>query len=216
MNQKDFGNLCGVKQVAVSQWENENDPRIPSTKALLKMSELARTADRQWWRDRASEQAGVEISTASSTSGALEVPEGTTKVPLISNPQKVGKAGSVATIDVERFLSFSSELLPEGGRNEAVRIELQTTSLIAVIDVSRQDAEHLVGKMVAVRTIAGIEVRWLAQENGMFLLLPLNPGQTVKPMRYKGEWSIVGQVRWIGDAPPAEVPAGKTPHRRKA
>jgi transcriptional regulator with XRE-family HTH domain len=204
LNQKDFGAMCGgVKQVAVSQWESDTDPRVPSSKALFKMSELAPTAERQWWRDRAAEQAGVDI-TSGSTSGPLEIPELSRRIPLIKNPDKVGKAGSVTAMDVERILSFSPELLPEGGRTEAVRISTKSTDLIAVIDIAQQHAEHLIGKMVAVRKVDGIEIRWLAREDGAFLLLPFEPGQTVKAMRYKGEWSIVGAVKWVGDAPAPE------------
>ena len=196
LNQKDFGALCGVKQVAVSQWENGE--RTPSAKTLLRMSELAPTSDRQWWRDRAAEQTGVDV-VVSSTSGGFEIPDLSRKVPLIRDPSKVGKLGSVVAVDIERILSFSPEFFPDGGKIEAVRILPNSADLIAVVDVSRQDAENLIGKMVAVRTALGIEVRWLAREDGMLFLLPFQPGQTVKPMRYKGEWSIVGAVRWIGD-----------------
>jgi transcriptional regulator with XRE-family HTH domain len=212
LNQKDFGSLCDVKQVAVSQWEAGD--RIPGSKALFKMSEVATLADRQWWRDRAAEQAGVDISAPDAAFGAFEVPALVTKIPLIPNHQKVGtKVGPVSVADVERILYFSSDLVPEGGKLEAARITSSTTELVAVIDVSRQDAEHLVGKMVAVRTVEGIEVRWLAREDGTLFLLPFQPGQRVKPMRYKGEWSIVGAVRWLGEAPHSEkAEPGKRRH----
>jgi DNA-binding transcriptional regulator YiaG len=209
MNQKEFGAICGVGQVAVSDWENRKNPKVPSSRALFKMSEVAPASERQWWRDRAAEQAGVDIGIQNPTSGAFEVPSLVTKIPLIKDPQKVGKLGSVTGVDVERVLSFSPDLFPEGGKIEAVRILSHKADLIAVIDVSRQDAEHLIDKMVAVRTVFGIEVRWLTKEDGIPLLLPFQPGQTVKPMRYKGEWSIVGAVRWLGDVPFPDRPPDK-------
>ncbi|MGH9354723.1 MAG: hypothetical protein ACRD10_01170, partial [Terriglobia bacterium] len=212
MKQKDFGAIFGVSQAAVSEWEKSKDAKVPGMKALLKMSELAPEAERAWWRDRAAEQAGVEKVVSFTTSGEYSIPELSRRVPLVNNPHKVGKAGTVATADIERFLSFSPDFFPEGGRNEAVRVEGQTANLVAVIDVSHQDAEHLVDKMVAVRTASGIEVRWLAREDDFYLLLPFQPGQKTKPMRYKGEWSIVGAVRWVGESPwPA--PELKRPRR---
>lgn len=212
MNQKDFGMACDVKQVAVSQWEAGD--RVPGAKALFKMSELAPLSDRQWWRDRAAEQAGVDVGLSNTTSWSLEVPNLVTKIPLVRNPDKVGKSGPVTVADVERILHFSSDLVPEGGKLEAVRLDRGTAHFIAIIDVSRQDADHLVGKLVAVRTVEGIEVRWLSKEDGVHLLLPWRPGQNVKPLRYKGEWSIAGAVRWIGEAElPGPVP---TVERRRS
>ena len=76
----------------------------------------------------------------------------------------------------------------------------RTAEMIAMIDITRQDADRLVGNMVAVRTPDGIEVRWLDQEDGLYLLYPFHRGQTLSRLRQCGDGSIVGQVRWIGNA----------------
>jgi hypothetical protein len=81
--------------------------------------------------------------------------------------------------------------------------------MIAMLDIGRRDADRLVGHLVAIQTASGIEVRWLGREDGAYLLLPFQPGNTVRVLRAHGENSIVGLVRWIGDS--ADAP----PQRRR-
>ena len=213
LKQKDFGARLGVKQVSVSQWENEENPAVPAAKILLKMSEMAPLAEVPWWRDRAAEQVGVD-AVISTTSGALAVPELTRKIPLFLNPKMVGTVATPAQADVEQFLQFSPDLFPEGGMMEAVRVMVHASrELVAVVDVSRHDADRLVGNMVAVRTATGIEVRWLEREGGIYLLLPFHPGQQPRALRHSGDGSVVGVIRWIGNSIP-RPPAGTAERTR--
>jgi hypothetical protein len=74
----------------------------------------------------------------------------------------------------------------------------ETSEMIALVDISRTDAEELVGQLVAVTTSVGTEVRWLLRVCGVYLLHPSRPGQATAPLRPRGEWSLAGRVRWFG------------------
>ncbi len=109
--------------------------------------------------------------------------------------------GEVASRDVERELYFPVEWFPEGGDIRALRFQgVSATEMVAMVDTSRRDADRLVGHMVAVHTPLGIEIRWLGVEAGTYLLLPFQPGQSLKLLRPRGENSIIGLVRWVGDS----------------
>lgn len=217
LKQKDLAALCGVTQTSVSQWESEREEKvaIPTAKALMKLSELAPEADRQWWRDQAAEEAGLDaIDDMYPVSHPF--PRAFRTIPLIQNTEKVGTLGTLALADIEQNLFFPSECFPSGGAIQATRIEGKSASdMIAMIDISRRDAAGLVGDMVAVRTVTGVEVRWLGHEENTFLLLPFRPGQTLRLLRHDGEGSIIGRVCWVGNAiapppPPPEFGAKKT------
>jgi DNA-binding transcriptional regulator YiaG len=193
--------FCGVSQVSVSQWESQKEKSrsVPSAKILLKLSELAPEADRQWWRDQAAEQTGFDLLNGVS-SGPGVIPLTFRTIPLVKGIKGMDTLGTVAVTDVERNLHFPDEWFPEGGTIRAVRIHSQSAiPLIAMVDISRRDRDRLLGHIVAVQASEGIEVRWLKQEDGIYLLLPFQPDQAVKRLRTHGEQSIVGLVRWIGD-----------------
>jgi transcriptional regulator with XRE-family HTH domain len=210
LTQASLAQLLGLRhQSAIARWEGGTDK--PSSKALLQLSELAPDSERAWWRERAAEQAGLD-AIIHTTSGAYEIPHTSRTIPLIKDPKKVGTLGQHALADIEQNLLFAPELFPEGGKFEAVRIEGDTTvDLIAIVDVSRRDPDRMVGDMVAVLTATGIEVRWLSREDTTYILLPFQPGQTIKLWRHRGDGSIVGRVRWVGNsiAPPKPAPRGR-------
>lgn len=194
-------------QSSISRWENDIDK--PPASVLLKLSDLAPLADRQWWRDRAAEQAGIE-AIVSNTSGALEIPLHFRMIPLLLNSARLGQMATPALDAVEQNLHFPPELFPEGGKIEAVRIDgAGTAKLLAIVDVSRHDADRLVGEMVAARTATGIEVRWLECADGVYLLMPFHPSQQIRRMKHTGEGSIAGAVRWVGTSITPRSVAGK-------
>ncbi len=200
LKQAELAALCGVGQASVSQWERNDDPSTPTSKALLKLSELAPVTERQWWRDQAAEQAGFDLE-HNDSSGTYAVPLTFRTIPLLKSSRGMGTLGTVALADIERNLHFPAEWFPEGGTIRAVRIQHETTSeMIAMVDISRRDPDRLVGHLVAVQMATGVEVRWLAVEDDTYMLLPFQPGQTLKLLRPHGENSIVGLVRWIGDS----------------
>jgi hypothetical protein len=65
--------------------------------------------------------------------------------------------------------------------------------------VSRRKADQLIGRMVAVHTPNGIEVRWLSFKDETYVLHSIH-GQVARFLHPHGENSIVGLVRWVGDA----------------
>ena len=197
MKQAPVAALCGVSVAQVSRWERSQD--LPSAAALLKLSELAPESERQWWRDRASEQAGINLQDTDSP-GSYMASNLLRNIPLIKSHRGVGEVSKVVSADVESYIHFPEQWFPEGGAIRAFHIIGETVSkMIAMVDLSRRDADRLLGHMVAVQTPSGVEVRWLSGQDGGYILLPFQPGQPPKLLRPHGENSIVGLVRWIGD-----------------
>lgn len=200
MTQLDLSKHLGVPQSAIAQWErNIYKPPAP---ILLKFSELVPEEERQWWRDQAAQRTGIDWRELN-TPGAVAPPDVQRRVPLIKKGKETGDLKKQHPDEIERELQFPSEWFPEGGATYAVHLHGKTSSnLIAIIDVSRDDAKKLMGRMIAVRTRAGIEVCWLTRENGLDMLTPMQPGMAAMPrLLSKEQSSIVGLVRWMGDAP---------------
>ncbi|HEX5234145.1 MAG TPA: helix-turn-helix transcriptional regulator [Silvibacterium sp.] len=206
LTQTQLAEILGVRQSAVARWETSKDRPLPQT--LIKISELVNEEERQWWRDLAAESAGF------GEAGGSTLPEVSFSrtIPLIKTHNKVGILGSVDPLDVEVNLTLPAEWFPESGSIRAVRINANSISplvdgaYIAVIDISRRDADRLVGCMVAIQTTVGIDVRWLRKDGSTYLLVPLREStdHPIRVMRHRGENSIVGQVvKWIGQ--PAAV-----------
>ena len=192
--------LLGVRQSAVARWEKGDDR--PVARTLVRLSELANSTDRQWWRDQAAEHIGFEPNNGL---GTFAVQSALRPIPLLKDVKQVAALGAISPNDVERFLQFPAEWFPEGGEIRAVRVKGQSVSdLLAMVDVSKRDADRLAGHMVAVQTPTGIEVRWLVAEGNGFILLPFTPGQPVRLLKFLGENSVIGLVRWVGDAPPGK------------
>lgn len=201
LKQADLAAICGVKQASVSKWESETVERrsVPTSKMLIKLSEIAPEADRQWWRDKAAEQA-FDLEVGNSL-GTYALPPALRMIPLLKTAKGMGNLSVLLSSDVERKIHFPAEWFPEGGTICAVRIHLPDhPEMIAMIDISRKDSDRLVGHLVAVQTAEGVEVRWLSLEDGVYMLLPFVPGQPLRRLRSHGEQSIVGLVRWIGDS----------------
>lgn len=204
LTQTQLAEILGVRQSAVARWETSKDKPLPQT--LLKLSELVGEKERQWWRDQAADLAGFGESTVS------PLPEVSLSrtIPLIKTHSMVGSLGAVNPLDVELNLSLPAEWFPESGSIRAARINGNSISplvegtYIAVIDISRRDADRLVGCMVAIQTTKGIDARWLRRDGATYLLVPLRESSDnpIRVLRHRGENSIVGQVvKWIGDAP---------------
>ena len=60
LNQTQFAKKLGVTQGAISNWETGIDN--PSSKALFAISKDVPERERQWWRDRAAEQPGIDLA----------------------------------------------------------------------------------------------------------------------------------------------------------
>jgi len=204
LKQAELGRICGVSQGAIYKWEKEDAPSVPESRHLFKLSELAPEAERQWWRDQAARQVGFTVN-ASSPPGLTDIfPKHLRTIPLLKEARGMGTLALSAN-QIEREISFPAEWFPEGGAIRAVRVRgEETPEMIAIVDISRRDADRLVGHLVAVETPTGVEIRWLRLVDGEQMLLPFLPEQRIRKLRTHGENSIVGLVRWIGDS--AEPP----------
>jgi transcriptional regulator with XRE-family HTH domain len=212
LKQAELAAICGVDQSAVSQWESERPNRVsvPSAKILVKLSELAPESERQWWRDQAAEQVGIGLQDID-VMGTYMANNLLRTIPLFKKDKGGDVVGSYPSSDVERHLHFPAEWFPEGGNIRALRVLGEgAPEMIAMVDLSRRDADRLVAHMVAVQTPSGLEVRWLSKQDGAYILLPFQPGQALRMLRPHGENSIVGLVRWIGDALDAPPKKGRT------
>jgi len=196
-NQQPLADLCGVSRVQVSRWEHGLD--LPSAAALLKISELVPESERGWWRDQAADKIGLDVY-ASDLSDFFLLSRDMRFIPFLKEAKRLSLSSAILPSDIERTLHFPAGWFPEGGEIYAVRVSGAGSQLIAMVDVSRRDASHLVGKMIAVETPSGIEVRWLRLEEATYILWPFQPEQTLKLLSSEGENSIVGLVRWVGPA----------------
>jgi transcriptional regulator with XRE-family HTH domain len=202
--QSDICKALRVKPSALAQWERNTYKPPPAV--LLKLAEMAPESERQWWRDQASERAGIDLKEIN-TPGANAGPGVVRQIRLLKNEKGAEALKAMAAADVERELELPAEWFPEGGILCAAHVQGAVSSrLIAIIDVSRSDVEALVGRLVAVEAPSGIQVRWLTREDSTYMLLPFQPGQVQRLLRPRGENSIVGLVRWVGEAPPAPAP----------
>lgn len=205
LTQPDLAALCGVSQASVSQWESENDKRnsIPTSKSLLKLSELAPESERQFWRDLAAEQVGFDLE-ASDISGLPSFSQKLRLVPLLKEGSKVDALGVLSPNDIERELHFPEQWFPGGGVIRALHVQGKgMEKLIALVDISRKDPGQLIGSLVATRTTTGIEVHWLGRNKNALVLLPFHPNQPVILLQESGEDSLVGFVCCtVGDGPP--------------
>ncbi|QNI34514.1 helix-turn-helix transcriptional regulator [Alloacidobacterium dinghuense] len=222
LNQTQLAALLGVKQPTVVKWEK--GVMKPSPAILLKISELvSEGSERQWWRDQAAKQAGfMEGAEVDVTGVTLPTASPFRIIPLIKNPLKIGDLGQMDVAEIQENLHLPNHWFSEGGTIRAVTIHNNPLSPliagdhIAIIDVSRRDADRLAGCVVAVRTVTGIDVRMLQKDRNVYFLKPLNEasGQSVRVLKHDGEDSIVGQVlKWIADAPSSEQAPRKTTKR---
>lgn len=208
LKQAQLAEICGVSQVAVSQWERSEGAAVPTSKALVKLSELASEDDRQWWRDLAAEQSGFDAG----VNNPLEIVpshEKTITVALVKIASKVGILGQMKNEDVEQYLTFPASWFPGGGIIRATRVKGNLNhphvegGLIALIDISRRDPDRMVGSVVATHSTSGIRMSYLSKDGDVYMLQPVmdEPNRQARILRMTGENSIVGQVlKWIGDA----------------
>ena len=76
--------------------------------------------------------------------------------------------------------------------------------MIGMIDVTRKDADRLIGCIVAVHTVCGLEAMKVvdSRRDGVYLLRPLRSDVDPLIVQPDGEGSILGRVvRWIGTTP---------------
>ncbi len=182
----------GVHQSAIARWEGGG--QVPTPAVLMKMSELAPEQDRQWWRDQATEQAGIF-----NTSIPLSAPDRERKIFFLS-AEEVGLPDSM--LNPKAVLTFPEEWFPQGGIIHAAQISSPApspfpgVSTIALIDVSRRDPDRLRGKLVAAYTGAGIEPMKLRQLKNSWFLVPMQETEEnpARSLRHHGEYSIAGLI----------------------
>jgi transcriptional regulator with XRE-family HTH domain len=219
LNQSQFAKLLGVSQSSVAKWESGD--LTPSAPCFVQMSELAEAKDRQWWRDRAAAAAGFQHAQGNEIAPRSDaVPNREARMISLINPAKVGDLGSVSSTFVEAQLRLPASWFPMGGEIRAVRVHDHPISpavsgeFIAIVDISRRDPDRLVDCVVATRAVDGIAPHFLRKNRDVYFLQPLQPdsGQ-VRVLRHDdGEDSIIGQIlKWIGNAPGAELPAAVIP-----
>jgi transcriptional regulator with XRE-family HTH domain len=207
IRQSDISKALGVDRSSVAQWERGFHKPPPAV--LLKLSEIAPEGERQWWRDQASERAGIDLKEIN-TPGANAEPGAVRQIKLLKRGRGAEALKAMAAGDVERELELPAEWFPEGGLLRAAYLSgAVSPRMVAIIDASRDQVEQLVGRMVAVEVPGGIEVCWLLLEEGVYTLQSFQPRQLPRVLPRRDKKSIVGLVRWVGEAP-------ATPVRRKA
>lgn len=204
LTQAQLAERLGVRQSAVARWEKGTDR--PSPAALKLISEIAPEGERQWWRDSAAEIAGLG-DLGNGTFGGFSNPSTERKIPLVRNLKRVGTLGTIPASDIEANFFLPNTWFAEGGAIQAARIRGIALSpfidgeVIALIDASQRDPDRLVGAIVAVKTVEGIDVRRLHKDRNSYILLPAQEGRGLASLwRPQGENSILGKVvRWISE-----------------
>lgn len=219
--QREFAELCGVGQSAVSQWESGDDVPTPST--YIRLAAIANEPLRTYFW----EQSGLSRE-AIASAATLEQNATYTKPPRIKlEPRRAQTAAillsgepqmmeicllrnAMSEEDVDYSFPFPSDWLPQGGRVIAVRaigetaVPIVSEGDIVLIDVSRRDPRRLVDEIVAERAGRSIKVKWLRELGGMFVMLPHigRPPEEVKRetkvIQGRGDQDIMGAVvGWI-------------------
>jgi transcriptional regulator with XRE-family HTH domain len=196
-DQKGFAALVGVSQAIVSQWETGK--YVPARVAILRMSDIAPTEERQWWRDQAADLTGSEVQTKGSN-WSVTIDYRVTTIPLLKDASMLSSLGSVHSADIEQNLSLPAvSPLAEG-------------EIIVLVDISRRDPDRMVDRIVAIQTGEGVRLSRLRKLDSTYILNPLKDGSNQSPriLKLHGENSIVGQVvKWICDAEPQPTSESK-------
>jgi len=226
-NQGELAAALGTDQGTVSKWMNGKSRPLPEV--FTRMAALAQGADKIFFLDQAGIPAEffdgapmlmelrgpstVIVSRAlqeESTASELCTSKEPRTIPLLKSPKKLGSK-SLISDNVELCLSLPATWFPENSDLQAVRFAgsfspFISGDLIALVDISRKDADRLIGCVVAVKTPTGVEPMTVHKDGPTCFLVPLHEDteHPVRVLRHSGPWSIVGRVlKWMGDAPPA-------------
>ena len=200
LTQLDLAKLLGSSQGAITRWERGIDS--PPMSALVLLLEMVPEDQREIWQSFV----GIESNPVDKTS--------LRSIPVLRDAAAAGTPRAVDDREIDFHFSLPRRMLPAGGSLVAIPVSGDSMSpvledgYIAIIDISARDPKRLVGRMVAAREGDGLTLKWLGQENGMYLLLPQNHSarHPIRVMNQDGDWSIVGEVvKWIGEPPPVST-----------
>lgn len=225
MNQMEFASALETSQQNVSKWER--GIYRPAPDVFVKLAGLVDGVDKFFWWEEAGLPKEYFFGTAEETMPSELVratetviaksfaPVGdranktaeAALVPLLAGPAAAGSPLAIDARDVEKYLAFPKEMLPEAGTVVAVRVKGDSMAPLVndgdtvMIDLADRDPNRLVGKMVAAHDGTGVTVKFLRRDKKDFMLIPYNisPRHDVMMFRPEDGWTIVGAVvLWIG------------------
>jgi len=206
LTQKEFADLFGVSQVAVSNWEKGTDR--PAPRILAKLSTLTVNAELK-------DYFIMESGLADALHAGSGLDSGTTitrPIPLLRDPVAAGTPRATDEREIAQVLMLPKLWFPATGELFALKVAGDSMTpiigdgYIVIVDTSRRDPRKLVERMVAAREGDGITIKWLRKDGDTYMLVPqhISPRIQVRVMRAEGNFSIVGEViKWIGQ--PASV-----------
>jgi SOS-response transcriptional repressor LexA len=214
LSQQKFGAALGRTAMAVSHWENADNP--PSAEVFTKLSHLARAeADKLFFvRCAANVTPGLLHSMESVARKYdiipqqhfdLALPEWQTAVPLYRDARAAGEPRLARSDDVEEMLNLPVSWVPHPESTKCIRMAGNSMSPIIeeghilAFEVLYEDSKTPLGEMVAVRTPDGaVTARWLRKSGTEIILVTQQNSQEYPPIILEQEpgWKVIGKVLW--------------------
>ena len=194
-SQLQLAQALDVSQGNIAKWETGK--LKPPGKALAILARLAPEEQSGWWL----QQAGVKLEHYSAEQSE------TRSVPVLKDAAAAGTPRVVDENEIDYRLKLPRQMLPKGGNLVGIRVEGDSMSpilesgYIAIVDVAQHTMGKLVNQMVAAREGDGVTLKWLRQQEDLFLLVPQNTSSRhpVRVLKAEDDWSIIGAVvTWVG------------------
>ncbi len=202
----------GVSEMSLSYWLTGK--KQPSATAYLKLARLTQGDDRDWFLSKAGESEIVALARDSDSTARdrslIRNKRGYKDIPLLRDSAAAGTPRAIDDSEVELMLQLPKDWFLPGSKLQAVRVAgdsmypLIRSGFIVFVDMRSQSKESLCDRIVAARNEDGVTIKYLREDDGVYMLAPYETSETNRIQILKSEdgWEIVGEVvKWIGEPP---------------